>query len=148
MSTNRSIPVIAIFFAVLISAGPLAAQSAVSSAPKGTAAPTGTKTQAPVVLPESQAYKKADQALVSYFKTTVMKTQDFIDTFGADIKWEDISQSVIDSVDISRDVKDEKNRFGDAVYYFIGTVYDDYYVEITIDKITGEPKILVFEYQL
>jgi hypothetical protein len=90
---------------------------------------------APKVLTESQAYRKAEEQLLSYFKNELMKTQQFKDTFG-DIGWEDISEEVADSVDIVRDRKMEKELNNDTAFAFTGAIFD-FYAEITIDTTTG-----------
>ena len=64
-----------------------------------------------------------------------METQRFKDTYG-DIVWDDISEEVADSLDIVRDRKMEKERYGDKQFAFTGFVFD-LYAEVVIDKATG-----------
>ncbi|MFA5852203.1 MAG: hypothetical protein WC820_05850 [Spirochaetales bacterium] len=90
---------------------------------------------AQLILSDSQAYKAATENLLSYFKNELMKTRLFKDTYG-DIVWDDISEEVADSVDIVRDRKMEKERYGDKQFAFTGVVFD-LYAEVAIDKATG-----------
>ncbi|MHB9151578.1 MAG: hypothetical protein ACYC2S_02950 [Spirochaetales bacterium] len=64
-----------------------------------------------------------------------METQRFKDTYG-DIVWDDISEEVADSLDIVRDRKMEKERYGDKQFAFTGVIFD-LYAEVVIDKASG-----------
>jgi len=97
------------------------------------------------ILSDSQAYKKATEGLIAYFRDVFMKTKLFVDTYG-DIEWEDFSEEVADSIDIFRDRKMEKTRYNDKQYAFTGMIFDELYTEISVDKVTGEIKNIVIEF--
>ena len=117
---------------------PLSLSAAVTSRPEATmrlGAGTRAAILAQLILSDSQAYKAATEALLSYFKNELMKTQEFKDAYG-DIAWEDISEEVEDSIDIVRDRNMEKERYGDKQFAFTGFVFD-LYAEVVIDKVSG-----------
>jgi hypothetical protein len=103
---------------------------------------TAESTKAPGAAPiaESRAYAIATQALIAYFKDDLMKSTAFQDTFGA-VTWRDISQSVIDSIDITRDREEEKKSYADKSFLFTGSIFD-MYTEIAVDKATGTAKVI------
>ena len=96
------------------------------------------------LIAESKAYKLATEGLLAYFRDVLMKTQEFKDTFGEDVLWEEIAANVLDSVDISRDEKEEHSRYADRFYAFTGRVFD-LYAEIAIDKVSGAVKDALIE---
>ena len=95
------------------------------------------------IIPESQAYKTATEKLISYFKDEFMKGQEFTDSFG-DLEWEDVSEEVIDSVDITRDRKWEDAHYHDKAFAFVGRIFG-LYASIAVDKATGAPKDIYIE---
>jgi hypothetical protein len=92
----------------------------------------GTKT----ALTESQAYWKAEEALLLDFQNVFMKSKIFIDSYG-DMSWDEYGEEVKDSVDIVRDRKAENAVKDGKNFFFIGTIFD-IYVQLEIDRITGE----------
>ncbi|HWP68621.1 MAG TPA: hypothetical protein VN437_04915 [Rectinemataceae bacterium] len=95
------------------------------------------------ILSDSQAYKKASESLLVYFRDVFMKTDEFKGSFG-ETTWEEISQEVEDSMDIVRDRKMESTVYNDKVFAFIGMIYD-FLAEVIIDRSTGEPKEITIE---
>lgn len=98
---------------------------------------------AQAVLSESQAYKKAAESLLVYFRDVLMETAEFKGSFG-EISWEDISQEVEDSMDIVRDRKMESAVYNDRVFAFTGMIYD-FLAEVILDRSTGAPKKITIE---
>jgi hypothetical protein len=96
-----------------------------------------------LAISDSQAYTIAADALTAYFRDVLMKTQEFKDTYG-DIAWEDISEEVVDSIDIVRDRKMEKSQYADAQFAFTGWIFD-MYAEIVLDRVTGAVRKVVIE---
>ena len=136
MRKKPGIMLLLIFSAAFFS--PLSLFAAVDSRPDATTRWGGRTHEgilAQLALSESQAYKAATEGLLSYFKNELMKSQRFKDAYG-DIAWEDISEEVADSLDIVRDRKMEKERYGDKQFAFTGFVFD-LYAEVVIDKASG-----------
>ena len=95
------------------------------------------------ILSDSQAYKKAYESLLAYFRDVFMKTDEFKGSFG-ETTWEEISQEVEDSMDIVRDRKMESTAYDNKVFAFIGMIYDSL-AEVIIDRSAGEPKKITIE---
>jgi len=95
------------------------------------------------ILLDSQAYKKAYESLLVYFRDVLMKTDEFKGSFG-ETTWEEISQEVEDSTDIVRDRKMESTEYNDKVFAFTGMIYD-FFTEVIIDRSTGEPRKITIE---
>lgn len=107
---------------------------------------TETKTEevfSKKILTEAQAYKKAKENLISYFKKEFMKTEEFKDTFG-DLKWEDISEEVTKSVSLTRQKKYEKEHYNNKAFVFTGRIFG-LYSEVVMEKQKGLPKEVYIE---
>lgn len=96
-----------------------------------------------MILSDSQAYKVATDSIIAYFKNELLSMKLFIDTYG-ELAWEDVSEEVIDSIDIVRDRKMERERYGDKQFAFTGFVFD-LYTEVVIDKATGVVMKMIIE---
>jgi hypothetical protein len=87
------------------------------------------------VLSNTQAYTKAKQKLVDYFKKEIFNTPEFKKSFG-DLKWKDISEKVTESVELYREKDTEKEKFADRVYAFSGRIFG-LFTEIVIERKSG-----------
>ena len=132
---HRILPILALFAAFFspLSLFALAGPRPTATMRSGSA--NANRILAQLILSDSQAYKAAAESLLSYFKNELMNTQRFKDTYG-DVVWDDISEEVADSLDIVRDRKMEKERYGDKQFAFTGFVFD-LYAEVVIDKASG-----------
>jgi hypothetical protein len=121
---KRFLFIVVLFTTIAVSAS-LAAQTAVK--PTASSPSSG--------LTEAQAFKKAQDSLIAYFRDVYMKTEECMDVLG-DIAWEDISQKVIESLSLERDIKWEDAHYKGKAYFYSGEIYG-FYAEVAVDKSTG-----------